>query len=172
MKKALLIISILSIMFLAGCGVFNLNGWVCPDDLEFLAVVESLDTPEKIANYMEENFTYEMHVFYAPDPYTLWKTGKGDCNDFATFINFVASYNSYTSYMARIYWKNSSFWTHYIGIIKLDDNYVFFDNTVLINGEFSTFREIIERDSIVQNKIWAYYKVYDYENNIIEEGYK
>ena len=44
-----------------------------PDDLEFLEVVESLDTPEKICGYMKENFTYKLHPFYAPDPYTFWK---------------------------------------------------------------------------------------------------
>jgi len=94
MKKIILLILIL--ILLTGCGIFNLNGWICPDDGEFLAVIEELDTPQKIGDYMLENFTYEAHNFYAPDPYTLWKTKKGDCNDFSTFGVFIAGNFYYT----------------------------------------------------------------------------
>lgn len=32
-----------------------------PDDPEFIATIEELDTPKKIGDYMVENFTYELH---------------------------------------------------------------------------------------------------------------
>ncbi|GAJ14905.1 unnamed protein product, partial [marine sediment metagenome] len=108
MKKALLIIFILSIIFLAGCsGIFNLNGWIWPDDLEFMALIEELDTPQKISDYMRENFIYKANVIYAPDPYTLWKTGEGDCNDLETFARFVANWHGYETYQIKIYYSGT-----------------------------------------------------------------
>ncbi|GAH59975.1 unnamed protein product, partial [marine sediment metagenome] len=98
-KKIILIISILSIIFLTGCGgFFNFDGWIWPDDLEFIAMIEGLKTPSDIGNYMIENFTGEEHLFYELDPYTLWKIKKGDCSDFANFGRFAAHWHGYETY--------------------------------------------------------------------------
>lgn len=174
MKKILLIISILSIIFLTGCGIFNLDGWVWPDDLEFIDTVESLYTPEKIAEYMQDNFTYEYHSIYAPDPYTLWKTQKGDCNDFATFGQFAAFYNDIKSYLIKI-WYSDTFEKHVVAIyiedegLSFTDCWLYFDND---DSYFNSFRKIVAWDSnnVIGYK-WIKYKVYDYWDNLIEKGY-
>jgi len=178
MKKALLIISILSIIFLTGCGIFNLNGWVWPDDLEFITMVESLDTPEKIAEYMQDNFTYEAYPIYAPDPYTLWKNKKGDCNDFSTFGVFIAHWHGYGTYQIKIFYKGK-LWRHYITVYVEDDGLSFTDNQYynlyLPNDyRFNDFKEIVEYDGTLRAigwPVWSKYIVYDYKNNIVEKEY-
>ncbi|MBA7573780.1 hypothetical protein ES708_15578 [subsurface metagenome] len=127
MKKALLIIFILSMIFLAGCGTFKIDGWVWPeDDLDFMALVEELDTPQKISDYMMENFEYELHNLWTPTPYFLWKRGKGDCNDFATFGIFIANYHSYETYQIIIKFKGQNI-GHAIAIYVEDDGLSFTD---------------------------------------------
>ncbi len=76
MKKYIIIL-ILMTLTLTGCGIYNINSFVLPDDLEFIQTIEQLDTPEKICQYMKENFIYKAHYIYAPDPYTFWKIKKG-----------------------------------------------------------------------------------------------
>jgi len=72
-----IIILLLTLILLSGC-VYNLNLFTLPDDIEFLAVVESLNTPYKISEYMVIHFTYKLSPFIAKTPYELWKIGEGD----------------------------------------------------------------------------------------------
>ena len=173
MKK--IIILILLTVFLSGCGFYNLSNFTLPDDLEFLEVVKELDSPQKIGDYMQANFTYELHAIYAPDPYTLWKTKKGDCNDFATFGVFVAHWHDYETYLVKILYDNT-FEKHWIAVYTEDDRLSFTDNQYYFNNYgyfFDTFREIVEFDcKYFPDKELKKYVVKDYENNIVEEGYK
>lgn len=165
-KVALLI---MALIFLPGCGIYNLSNFVLPDDLEFLAVIESSNTPEKICNYMQENFTYEYHALYAPDPYLLWQTGKGDCNDLSNFAMWVWNYHGQVGWQIGIVFKNTLI-RHCIAVYKRWNGLSFSDNTKYFWQGSKTFREIVERDSVYQDKEWVSYKVYDYEMNVIEEG--
>ena len=135
-----LIVLLILITCLTGCGFFNLNGFA-PDDLEFLAVVESLDTPEKICDYMKENFTYKIHYLYAPDPYTLWKLKEGDCNDFSTFAVFIANWHGYEAYQIRISFKDTSM-AHYLGVF-VEDGYNYSSNKNYHSISADTFEEIV-----------------------------
>jgi len=166
--KKLLIFLMISLVFLSGCGIFNLNGWIMPDDLEFLAVMESLDTPKKIGNYMQENFIYEYHPFYAPDPYVLWQTQKGDCNDFSTFGTFIANYHGYKTYQIRILQNDGE--RHYLGVYE-EGLYSFTDCQYYFPG-YKTFRDIVIMDYSNRFADWIWYKVYDYDMNLIEKGIK
>ena len=113
--KKLLILLILSIFLLSGCNViYNLSNFVLPDNAEFLALVQELDTPQKIGDYMLKNFTYQLHTYYAPNPYQLWLTKNGDCNDFATFGMFIANYHGYETYLIKIFDKTLI--KHYISV--------------------------------------------------------
>jgi len=164
-----IILLILISILLTGCGVCNLNSFILPDDEEFLAVIEELDTPQKIGDYMLENFTCEAHIFYAPDPYTLWKTKKGDCNDMATFGVFVANYHGYTTYQIHIYYQKTLI-SHYLAVYRENNKYSFTDNQYYYYG-FDTFRDIVEESGKHTGLIWTKYIVYDYNNDIIEEEY-
>jgi len=143
MKKLLLIMSLIMCLTMSGCGLFNLNGFIMPDDLEFLAVVESLDTPEKICDYMKENFTYKTHYLYAPDPFTFWKLREGDCNDFADFARFVANYHGYETYQILISFKNTLL-QHVLGVFVENDKYTYSNNTAYKPINVDTFKEVVE----------------------------
>ena len=62
MKKTILIVSLIMSLIVSGCGLFNLSGFVIPDDTEFITVIENLNTPEKISDYMVENFLLAAQV--------------------------------------------------------------------------------------------------------------
>ncbi|HUV84524.1 MAG TPA: hypothetical protein VMV86_02385 [Methanosarcinales archaeon] len=159
MKKLLILILI---TFLTGCGVFNLGGFVMPDDSEFLAVVESLNTPEKICEYMEENFIYKIHRFYAPDPYTLWKLGEGDCNDFSTFAVFIADWHGYETYQIFIIFKNTLM-GHYLGVFVENEKYNYSSNKEYHPISVNTFEEIVSDYINKCGKELFYFKVVNNE---------
>lgn len=159
MKKIIGLILIM--LMLSGCGLYDLNSFVIPDDTEFIKVIKNLDTPEKIGSYMLANFEYEFHGFYSPDPYTLWKTKKGDCNDFATFGMFAANYHGYETYRVEIYYKGLV--NHMIAVYKENDGYTFTSNRKYYEESKDSFKECIMSDYIK-------YKVFDYDGNLIEVG--
>ena len=168
MKRILLITMVC--LLLSGCGIYNLDNFVTPNDTEFIAVVESLDTPEKIAKYMLYNFTYEIHNFYAPDPCTLWQTKKGDCNDMSTFGTWVANYHGYTTYQMKIFFKGSQF-THYVAIYDEGNSKYSITNDQFFDFWFYNFEDIVDYSSDLVCSEWTSYKVFDYDNNMIEKGY-
>ncbi|MCK4321992.1 hypothetical protein KAX08_05710 [candidate division WOR-3 bacterium] len=155
MKKLVLIL-ILTV-FLSGCGIFNLNNFVMPDDMEFLAIVESLDTPQKICQYMQENFTYEYHTFYAPSPYILWKIREGDCNDFSTFAVFIADYHGYETYQIMIRFKGTLI-GHYLGVF-VENGYNYSNNRLYHPINVNTFEEVVSDYLNVYGGELNYFKV-------------
>lgn len=168
MKKIFLIISILSmISLMSGCGIFNHNGWTWPDDQEFMAVVKELDVPQEIGNYMLENFTYEIHDFYAPDPYELWKIKKGDCNDFSVFGISIADYHDYVTYQIEIF--DNTIFKHYVAVYDEDIWYSITDCRDYYFG-FDDFREIVNYVCDIRLKTWTKYIVYDYWDDEVEIG--
>lgn len=168
MKK--IILSIMILIFLTGCGIFDIDDWVVPDDAEFLALIQELDTPKKIGQYMKNNFTYNVHLFSTSNPYTLWKTKKGDCNDFATFGVFVAHYHGYGTYQIEIFY-NGTISKHWIAIYVEEDKMSFTSNQYFSFRRFNTFKEIVEYDNEYGPNKWRKYIIYNYENNIVETGY-
>jgi len=168
MKK--IILCLLMICLLTGCGsgLYNLNNFVLPDDIEFLIVIEEIYTPEKIGNYMLENFTYEAHNFTAQSPYELFLSKKGDCDEFAKFGVFIADYHGYETYQIGLTFKTTSM-THWIGIY-VEDKLSFTNNRMYYYG-FDTFREIVEFGTSQTGHEWTKYTIYDYDMNIVETVY-
>jgi len=166
MKK--IILSIIILVFLtAGCsGLYNLSSFILPDDTGFLTMIEELDTPEKIGNYMVENFTYEMHDSTLT-PYQLYKTNKGDCDDFAIFGIFIANYNGYETYHIAIILENGM--GHYLAVYVEDNKYNYSNNLNYYPINVLTFKEIISHS--FKHSIWSKYIVYDYDMNIVEIRY-
>lgn len=169
MKKILMIIGIVICLSTTGCGAYNLTNFVTPNDLEFTTLIASLDTPEKICDYMCKNFTYEAHPFYAPDPYTLWKTQKGDCNDMSTFAVFIAEQYGYDTYQIHIFYKGTIV-SHYIAVYIKEGEVSFSDNWQYYPMQGDSFREIVDFDCWLQKRECSIYKVYNYEMKLIEKG--
>jgi len=163
MKKNLLLILVL--IFLTGCsGLYNLNNFVLPDDLEFVALIKELGTPRKICQYMKDNFGFEKHPFRTLTPYKLFLLKKGDCDDFSNFATSIAHYHGYEVYQIKM--KMNFFINHVIGVFKEDDYFNISNTIYYLYCERRTFSEIIDCFTG-----WISYVVYDYDNNIIETGY-
>ena len=173
MKKilnSLLIIGLL--ILLPGCGVINICNFIMPDDLEFLETVKSLDTPKKISDYMIENFVHKAHYFIGLNPYQLYLTKKGDCNDFSLFGKFIANYHDYQVYEINII--GNSLMTHYICVYEeeLSRGKYSLTTNQYYYSRYKTFRETVIRGASTVDMNWKKYIVYDYDNNIIEKGEK
>jgi len=149
-------------------GFCLLNGWILPDDGEFLACIEKLSTPQKIGNYMLENFTYQAYDFTALSPYELFLYKKGDCDIFAKFGVFIADYHGYETFTIHIF--DNSLYSHMVAVYN-EDIYYSITNDRYYNFGFDDFREIVEYVCYISNRDWRKYKVYNYWNNIIETGY-
>ena len=158
-KYFLVILFLILAIFLSSCGT-------TPDNGEFIACISELHTPEKIGEYMLENFTYEIHDLYTLEPYDLWKTKKGDCDDFSAFGVFVADYHGYETWQIEIY--DNTRYKHYVAVYNEDIWYSITDNRYYHYG-FDTFREIVEYVCDIRDKDWTKYIVYDYWDDIVEE---
>ena len=174
MKNTILISIIL--IFLTGCsGLYNLSNFVLPDDLEFLALIKELDTPKKICQYMSDNFGIEEHPYNTLTPYQLYINKAGDCNDFSLFAVFVANYHGYETYQILIKFNSWVFGYsigHTIGIFKEGDCYTVSEGRDYIGGPGrckKTFIKLV--DFHYPEDWWKSYIVYDYDMNIVEQGY-
>jgi len=176
MKKALLIIFILSIIFLTGCQVFNLDGWLWPDDdLEFTELIDRLDTPEKICNYMANNFEWNFSI-HTYNPYQMYLANlegwndTGDCDDFAAFATWVAHEHGYEVYRIMVLCKYTGYYglplilPHVMGIFVEDDLYTYSNNQYYCPLFADSFQEIIDDFESRYYPIISY-KVYDYWDN-------
>jgi len=158
---------ILIIIALSGCSPAI---FVMPDDMEFMKVVQELDTPEKIGQYMKDNFEYKANLIYTKTPYQLWKTKIGDCSDFTSFGMFVANYHGYETYLANIHFRGSITY-HTIAIYKEDGKYNFTNNQKYISVEKNDLREIIYMYFYYYpQKALKSYEIYDYDMNHIMGG--
>lgn len=173
MKRVILISIIL--IFLTGCsGIYNISNFVLPDDLEFLALIKELDTPKKICQYMLGNFEIEERPYNVLTPYQLYKNGAGDCNDFSLFAVFVANYHGYETYQILIKFHSWVFGYsvgHTIGVFKEEGGYSISEGRDYIGGfgrYKKTFEEIVNFN---YQEGWEFYIVYDYDMNIVEQGY-
>ena len=153
----------------AGCVVYNINHFVIPDDQEFLETIEKLENPGIICNYMANNFVYEKH-FNSLSPYQLWKTKKGDCNDFSNFATFVADYHGYETYQIWTFFKEGD--SHMLGVFVVNGKYDYSSNWLFYHTQFDTFIKIVDHNMNYYSSLYELksYKVYDYGMNLVEVG--
>ncbi|GAH39567.1 unnamed protein product, partial [marine sediment metagenome] len=139
----------------SGCGIYNLNHFTLPDDAEFLALVQELDTPEKTCNYMSENFVYGSNNVTLT-PYQLYKIKVGNCDDFSNFATFFPNYHGYKTYQILIEFPLEDY--HMIGVFKEGNYYNISENTLYIECLCETFKEIM---NFYLYQDWISYIVYD-----------
>ena len=170
MKKLLIIGLLITMLLTTGCGTFNLFPWVMPDDLEFITVVAELDTPQKICDYLRDNFTYTEPCLYSPSPYDFWLAKEGDCNDFADFGRFVAHQHGYETYKLLICFKYTII-SHIMTIYVQDGKYDYQNIKRLYTLQADSFREVMEHfESYTTEWSIKSYKVYDWNGKLVEKG--
>jgi len=166
-----IILLILILILLSGC-VYNLTNFTLPNDEEFTTIVVSLDTPQKICNYMKDNFEYKL-TWTAYSPYQMWllNTKAGDCNDYATFAIFVAHYHGYEVYLMTVYadYDFESFLPvyHVLGIFVENGKYNYSSNSRYYPIQVDTFEKIVNHHIEMWDIELYRYKIYDYNNNLI-----
>ena len=162
MKK--IILFLILIIFLSGCSFFNL-----PYDI-FINTIKTLHTPEKICNYMQDNFIYKENFYSDPDPYQLWLIEEGDCDDMSAFATFCANHHNYTTYQIHIYFKGACI-GHSLAVYLENNKYTYSSNQNYYPIYASNFNDIVldyfEHDKRELN----YYEIYDYNMNLIEKIY-
>ena len=156
-------------IFLSGCGGIYI--FILPDDTEFMFLVEELNTPEKICQYMLDNFETEDHPYITLTPYELYIARKGDCDDFSDFSEFIANYHGYETHQIRILFAEYVYTYpvyHIITVFTEYGYYTFAENQYYnpFEGYHNSFGSIMQ---IYYG--WVSYTVYDYWDNIIEIGY-
>lgn len=168
--KKLLFLLLVSLILLSGCssGLYNLASFVLPNDSEFTALIEELDTPKKICDYMINNFTYEAHLDTSLNPYQLYLIQKGDCDEFANFAIYMANYHGHKTYQIRIYYKDIIY-KHILAAYK-EEKYSFSSNQYYFPARHDNFLEIVKYHSYFNDNIWSRYEVYNYDNTLIDSG--
>lgn len=177
MRRKIVILLAVAIL-LSGCGMYDLGGFVIPDDGKFLEVVESLDTPKKICEYMK-GFEWNISIS-TYSPYEMYLANlenwndTGDCDDFAAYGMYVANIHGYTTYRITMWTKFTRFYglplvlPHVITIYEEDKGYSYSTNSCYVWTYAKTFQEVILNYEINFDKV-LFYKVYDYEMNLIKE---
>ena len=173
MKKIIMILVLcISLLFTGCCPFYNLSNYVMPDDVEFLTVIEEKNTPVKFCIYMQENYEWEFHLLNY-SPYQMWlanvKTRTGDCNDMSCAIMFAMNYNGYETYQIFVCFKNSIV-GHALAVFVENNKYTYSSNMYYHPIYVNTFKEIVDDYFTYQTKEFKSYKVYDYNNNLIERG--
>ena len=177
-----IIILIFILCLLCGCRIYDLTNFTVPNDTRFLALIESLDTPKKIVEYMG---SFEWNVsFHTYSPYEMYLANlegwddTGDCDDFAAFGAYAANWHGYITYRMTMWVKTQIFYglplvlPHVICIYVEDGKYTYSNNSNYIPIFTDTFQNIIndylERSPDVRSIVsW---KVYDYDMNLVEGG--
>lgn len=177
MKRILILVILIA--FLTGCStIYDLTNFIVPDDEEFIAVIESLDTPKKICAYMDENFEWEFRVL-AYSPYQMWLENVkkiiksvlfkvGDCNDMSCFAAFAANYHGYTIYQIRVEFKETLV-GHFLCVFVEEGKYTYSSNTNYYPIFVDSFEDIVLHYFERATKELRSYKVYDYNMNLVIE---
>ncbi len=122
----------------------------------FHKLAASLDTPEKVNDYLQGSQQYRSDKFdghpgsdYMESPLEFYLSGKGDCEDFANFANYTLSMHGYDTSM--IGWlevdiKDLKQAGHVVCVIHNSASLDFIDN----GGYYKGFNSI---DALVQHSV-------------------
>ena len=93
-RKLKIVLSFLAIVaILTSCSGTQLD---LDNILSFAEVVNQLNTPEKLLEYMRDNFTeawHEGHISYSPE--VFFNIKEGGCKELATFGSYVLDQHEY-----------------------------------------------------------------------------
>ena len=121
------------------------------NNLSFTEVVHELDTPEKLSEYMRENFRYkytEGHISYPPEEFFYIK--EGNCKDLATFGSYVLKQHGYNVKIMCLKMSGDLIGQHAITLIDENGgNLTYITNNAINNQLFTaeSLDEILAQES-------------------------
>ena len=149
---------------LGGCYYLNMTELEFDRDSQFAELVDSLDTPRKVGDYLADNIEFERH-FLRQTPYETYIIKKADCNDYAEFVAYVCNYHGYKVYLVEIN-ERGSLWKHEFTIVKEVSDYNYIENGRYYKSEAIRCEGIIARYPAALSKCI----IRDYDGNIIWEA--
>ena len=147
---------------------FNLNTWILPNDFGFWTCLRDLKTPQEICQYMTDNFNYHVNkINYSP--YEQWLYKNGDCNDYVAFAMFAAHLKRYKTWQIYIAFTDDS--AGHALCVYYEDGYTYSSCQKYYPIHADSFISVIHHYLIQKGEslnYLHYYRVYDFENNVIE----
>ena len=170
MKRKYFLVSLFLIlaMFLVGCSG---GGIVTPatetEEGDFQEVVNLLDTPEKLVEYMSKNFKHYVEVYGEPpdeyNPYLpedFFYIRVGNCEDFSAFSSYVLDqhgYNVFLLYYMALSHENEDIYGHTVSVFHNEDGKLKYITNVggsngktlfSVFGPFDTIEQIIAKEEV------------------------
>jgi len=146
--------------------IYNLALFDVPGDVNFINLIVNLDTPEKICQYMADNFIYEPHLEFSYSPYETYIIKRADCNDYVTFAIFIAELHGYKIYQLWLIMDKEIYGNmngHMIGIYLKDGIYTFSDCEYYFGLGWQSIKDILRYVAD-----WTDYRILDYENKVVD----
>jgi hypothetical protein len=110
------------------------------EDPGFVNIVNQLDSPREICQYMDKYFNYK--VLDGPhSPYQTYLSKEGDCGDHAVFAANIAHFHGYDCYYAGIEWTNDQ--RHAIVVYEMGDHYTYSSVTQYFNQSFDSIIDCV-----------------------------
>ena len=136
------------------------------EDSVFVNLVYQLDNPQKICQYMEENFNYELQKG-AYSPYQTYLSKEGDCAAHAIFANRIAHFHDYESNYVSI--KLTNGYTHAIVIYDMGNHYTYSSNHLYFSQSFNSIEACVNHCISDFGYILSSYDLYEWDHyrNII-----
>jgi len=110
------------------------------DDPEFVNVVNALDGPKKICQYMENNINYK-ELSGPHSPYQTYLSKEGDCADYAVFASAIANFHGYECFYILMYWTSDM--CHAITVYNMGDYYTYSSNCLYFGQRFNSIEECV-----------------------------
>ena len=130
----------------------------------------SLDTPQKIETYVKSYFTYKVNFFGSPDPYKFWLAKEGDCNDYETFERYAGWLHNWETYRMIIKFQGVIV-SHTLAIFVEYDTYNYFNVMGYKEIYVDEFQMVFDHfKENCHDYTASSYKVYDWDNNLVEKG--
>ncbi len=112
--KSIVPVLFLMVACLSGCGQVNqqivsdahAEAQELKEASSFETVVQDLNTPQKVYDWMRTNITYRQDTSAADefcDAETTFARGYGDCDDYAMFANYVLEQHGYATQVVSVY---------------------------------------------------------------------
>jgi len=130
---------------------------------EFQAAVSSLDTPEKLSQWMIENLTGESYyeqekesgTRYTSPPDEIFETRNGNCRVFAVFACYILQYHGYEAEILSIKVASDESMNHVVCVYRSDDS-LYVINNGRMEGPYQNYEDIAS----VHHEGWSSYEIY------------
>ena len=168
-KISLSVLIICLIFVLVGC-----SGVVTPTTASFQETISSLDTPEKLSDWMLKNIEYESHyeiwvetgIIYRATLEEIFESKRGCCAEFAIFACAVLEYHGYKTEIFTISVASDPSQGHAVCVYQYS-SLLYIINVGRIEGPYQTYQDI----AFALNKDWSEYHLYYSWSTFQELGY-